>query len=319
MTRQHTDLDASAMAIMTLLCALWGVNQVTIKVANTGISPILQAGLRSAGASFLVWGWASWRGIRLWQRDGTSGVGLLVAALFAAEFALLNWGLVYTTASRGVLFLYTAPVVVAVGAHFFLPGERLRPLHILGIACAAGGIAITFSDALILPTGHQLVGDVLVLLAAVCWGATTIIVKASRLSRASPHRVLLYQLAGSAVLLLALSPAMGESGFGEVTPLVVAALGFQIVVIAFASYLTWFWLVSRFPAFKLSMFSFLAPLFGLLAGGLLLGERITAALALAMVLVGAGIYLVNRAKPSAAPAAADEDGSLAADAAGQID
>lgn len=318
MPRQQGELDGRAMAIMTLLCALWGVNQVTIKLANTGISPILQAGIRSTGASLLVWGWASWRGIRLFHRDGTFWLGMLVATLFAVEFALLNWGLVFTTASRGVLFLYTAPIVVAVGAHLFIPNERLRPLHVFGIACAIAGIALAFSDALNLPTGHQLLGDGLVLLGAVCWGAATIVVKASRLARISPHRVLLYQLVGSAVMLLALSPAAGERGVTELTPVVVSALAFQIVFIAFASYLTWFWLIAHYPAFKLSMFSFLAPLFGLLAGAVLLGERITTSLGLAVVLVGTGIYLVNRSTP--APRAGKRARRpLPGDAARQID
>jgi drug/metabolite transporter (DMT)-like permease len=296
MSDQRHELDGRAMAIMTLLCALWGVNQVTIKLANAGISPILQAGLRSAGAAFLVCGWAWWRGLPLFRRDGTFGIGMLVATLFGTEFALLNWGLVYTTASRGVLFLYTAPIVVAVGAHLFLPSERLRPLHLAGILCAIVGIAVTVSDALFLPTGRQLFGDALVLLGAVCWGASTILVKGSRLAGISPHRVLLYQLAGSAVLLTVLSPLVGEAGITSVTPVVAASLAFQIVVVAFASYLAWFWLIAHYPAFKLSMFSFLAPLFGLLAGGLMLGERITPSLALAVILVGAGIYLVNRTR-----------------------
>ena len=287
-------LDATAITLMVALCACWGVNQVAIKLADAGIEPVFQAGLRSAGAAVLVWAWSRWRGIPIFTRDGTLGLGLLIAVLFAGEFVFLFWGLVFTTASRAVLFLYMSPFVVALGAHLFIPGERLKGIHVLGLACAFVGVAIAFTDSLRLPTHRELLGDGMAFIAALLWGATTVVVKASRLNRTSPHKVLLYQLGGSAVVLLALSRALGESPTIAATPVVLGALAYQIVIVAFISYLSWFWLISRYPAFRLSTFSFLAPLFGLAAGGLLLSEPITASLLAAMALVGLGIYLVNR-------------------------
>lgn len=121
----------------------------------------------------------------------------------------------------------------------------------------------------------------------------------------SPNKTLFYQLAGSAVILISLAAAMGEPGVTAATPLVVSALLYQIVVVAFASYLTWFWLLARYPASQLAAFSFLTPLFGMAAGGLILSERITGALAIAMAFVALGIYLVNRApRPSQAATSA---------------
>jgi drug/metabolite transporter (DMT)-like permease len=90
------------------------------------------------------------------------------------------------------------------------------------------------------------------------------------------------------------SAAFGESGVTALTGPVLASLAYQIVVVAFASYLTWFWLIAYYPAGRLAAFSFLTPLFGLAAGGLLLGDRISAAMVAAMLLVCFGIYLVNR-------------------------
>lgn len=289
------------MAILLVLCAIWGFTQVTIKVANSGLSPLLQAGLRSAGSALLLWGWAAARGVPLFQRDGSLGHGALIAGLFTAEFVLLYWGLVYTTAARAVLFIYTAPFVVAIGAHLFVPGERLHRLKAAGLACAFAGIALAFGDALRLPTRRELLGDVMELGAAVCWGATTVVIKASRHRTLSPEKTLFYQLAGSAGVLLALSPLVGEPGVVDPRPAVVAALVYQIVVVAFASYLTWFWLLKHHPAGELSAFSFFTPLFGMLAGALVLDDPVTPVLALAMGLVAAGIYLVNRPPRPAEP------------------
>lgn len=296
---RRQQLDSAAITLMVLLCACWGFNQVAIKLANGGISPIFQAGLRSAGSALLVWAWSAHRGVRLFTRDGTLGLGLLIGVLFGAELVFLYWSLVFTSASRAVLFLYTSPFVVALSAHVLIPGERLRWVQAVGLLCAFAGIVLAFGDALRFPTYRELLGDGMAFVAAILWGATTVAIKASRLARISPHKNLLYQLAVSAILLPILSWVMGEPGIVATTPLVLGMLAYQIVIVAFASYLAWFWLISRYPAGRLSSFSFLTPLFGLLAGAVVLGEPVGGALLLALALVGTGIALVNR--PAAAP------------------
>jgi drug/metabolite transporter (DMT)-like permease len=286
------------MAILLVLCAVWGVTQVAIKIGNTGLSPLFHAGVRSAISAVLLWGWSAARGVPLFARDGSLGHGLLIGGLFAGEFLLIYQGLEYTTAARGVLFVYTAPFVVALGAHALVPGERLRARTVAGLAFAFAGIAVAFADALRLPSYREMVGDLMQLGGAVCWGATTVAVKARRGAPLSPNKTLFYQLAGSAVVLLVLSAMLGEPGVVAPTPLVVGALLYQAVVVAFVSYLAWFWLLTRYPAAELSAFSFLTPLFGMAAGALLLGEPVGPALAVAMTLVAAGIYLVN-SRPAA--------------------
>jgi drug/metabolite transporter (DMT)-like permease len=300
MSQRRNHLDATATILMVILCACWGVNQVAIKLGNAGISPIFHAGLRSLGSAALVWAWSAHRGVRLFSRDGSLGVGLVVGALFAGEFVFIYAGLLYTTASRAVLFIYTAPFVVAIGAHLWIPGERLRSLQVGGLIAAFCGLALAMGDALRLPTHRELLGDAMELVAAVLWGATTVTIKASRLSAVAPQKTLFYQLAVSAIALPPIALLMGEPGVFAPTPLVLAMLGYQVIVVAFMSYLAWFWLVSRYPAGRLSAFSFLTPLFGLIAGAVLLGETVTWALIAALALVGGGIYLVNRPPPQPA-------------------
>jgi drug/metabolite transporter (DMT)-like permease len=287
-------LDFTAMTLLVILCASWGLQQVTIKVANQGVSPMLQAGIRSAGAAVLVGAWMMIRRDSLRSRDGTLGWGLAAGGLFSAEFILVYWGLQFTNASRAVIFLYLSPFVVALGAQLFIPGEALRRIQVAGLGCAFCGVLAAFGESLRLPTGRMLLGDVMLVGAAVFWGATTVLIKASPLARISPAKTLLYQLVVSAVILPVGSLLVGESGIGSMTPLIVGCLLYQTVWIAFVTYLVWFWLVREYPASRLSSFTFLTPLFGVLAGGLLLHERITVMLLLSLVLVAAGIYLVNR-------------------------
>jgi drug/metabolite transporter (DMT)-like permease len=295
MSDRKTHLDLLAVATLIGLCASWGLQQVAIKVAIAGISPLFQAGLRSAGAALLVWLWASYRGTRLFERDGSLWLGVAIAFLFGAEFVFLYWGLVFTTASRGILFLYTAPFFVAIGAHVFIPGDRLNGAKAIGLLAAFLGVVVAFWDSLSLPTDRDLIGNGMMLLAAALWGATIVVIKASKLATLSPLKILIYQLAGSAVMLIPLSLITGEPGFTDPSPLVLLCFAYQTLWVAFVTYIAWFWLITRYPASALSAFTFLTPLVGMLAGGLLLHEPITGALALAMALVGIGIYLVNRA------------------------
>jgi drug/metabolite transporter (DMT)-like permease len=293
--KQHAALDRTAIVILLLCCACWGLNQIAIKIANAGISPVLQAGLRSAGAALLLTGWCRLRRIPLWNRDGTLPWGIAAGLLFALEFLLVYWGLSYTTASRGVVFLYTSPFVVALGAHALVPDDRLSRIKLLGLCAAFVGLLLAFADSLRLPSRIELVGDAMCFAGAIAWGATTVLIKASPLARCRPEKTLFYQLAVSGIVL----PVLAVNLFGEPFALVPAApvllaLGYQIVLVAFISYATWFWLVAHYPASRLSAFSFLTPVFGVAFGGLLLHEAVTPLLVLAVALICAGIWLVNR-------------------------
>jgi len=134
----------------------------------------------------------------------------------------------------------------------------------------------------------------MLLAAAVLWGATLVVIKGSRLAKINSQKVLLYQLAGSAIMLLLLSPLLGESGIVDASPLVLLCLAYQTILVAFASYLGFFWLIAHYPASSVSAFSFLTPLFGMIAGAVILKEHVSGMLVIAMLLVAIGIYLVNR-------------------------
>jgi drug/metabolite transporter (DMT)-like permease len=298
--QKHDRLDAFGSAATLVLCALWALGNVAIKVTNAGISPAFQSGLRSLGALALLFLWSSLRKNSLFGRDGTLGVGIAAGAMFAAEFALIYWALVYTDVARGLIILYTAPFFVAIGAHFFVPGERLHRRQVVGLLAAFSGIVVAFWDGLTLPSWRALIGDSMMLAAAALWGATTVLVKGSALARIDPAKTLAYQLAVSGVALTIGAMLLGERGIFDPTPLVVYSLAFQIVIVAFASYLVWFALIRIYPASTLSAFTFLTPLFALLFGALLLGERVSVALVVSLVLVAFGIWLVNRPRVPAA-------------------
>jgi drug/metabolite transporter (DMT)-like permease len=192
------------------------------------------------------------------------------------------------------VFVYLAPPLTALGVHLFVPGERLIARQWLGVALAFVGIAVAFGDGFVSARGATIAGDLCGIIAATLWAATTVLIRSTRLSTATAEKTLFYQLGMSAVILPIASIALGEEGLIAVTPLLVASLAYQSIVVAFASFLAWFWLLTRYLAARLAVFSFLTPLFGVLFGVLLLGEPITPAFVVAALLVGGGIALVNR-------------------------
>jgi drug/metabolite transporter (DMT)-like permease len=285
-------VDALALGLMVTLCGLWGFNQVAVKAAAPAISTGLQGALRSAiGLACLVL-WALARRTPFASRD-TIASGLVAGALFAGEFAFLYVGLSHTTASRMVVFLYLAPVVTALGLALFVPGERLAPLQWAGVALAFAGVAFAFRGGWAAGASSTWLGDLFGLVAAVLWGATTVFIRASALARASATKTLFYQLLVATLTLPLVSLAVGEPGVMHWSPTAVASLVYQGVIVTFASYLAWFWLLTRYLAGRLAVFSFLTPLFGVAFGVVLLGDPLTPSLLLAAAMVAGGILLVN--------------------------
>lgn len=289
-------IDSRAFGLMVILCMIWAIQQIAIKAAAPDVAPIMQIGLRSGIGALLVWALMLWRKEPLALHDGSWRPGLLVGILFALEFLFLGEGLRYTNASHMAVFLYTAPFFAAIGLHLRLPEERLRIGQWLGIAVAFGGIVIAFFGPAEHPATPQspniLLGDFFGLLAGALWGATTVVIRCSRLSNASPTKTLLYQLVGACILLLAVAVITGQTQFRP-TALAISSVTFQSLIVAFASFLAWFWLLRNYLASRLGVFSFMTPLFGIIFGVWLLDEPLDPSFMVGALLVVTGIVLVS--------------------------
>jgi drug/metabolite transporter (DMT)-like permease len=277
MPADRKPLDATAFGLITLLCVVWGFQQVTIKVAAPDVSLVMQAAIRSIIATLLLIAWAQLRGIALFGRDGTLVPGVVAGAMFAGEF----------------VFIYLTPCLTALLLPAFVPSERLQPRQWAGVLLAFGGIVAAFAEGFSSGGGGTLRGDLCGVAAAVLWAATIVVIRATKLAYAPATKTLFYQLGVSALVLPLVSVAMGEPGIVRVTPLAVAILAFQGVIVAFATYLAWFWLLTKYLAARLSAFTFMSPLFGVAFGAALLAEPVSPTFIAAALAVAGGIVLVN--------------------------
>ena len=294
MTARKTHLDAVAISLLLGCCIFWGLQQVLIKATLAEIPPMFQASLRLWGATALLWLWCIWRKVPLFARDASLKAGLLAGSLFAAEFAFIYIGLQATSASRLTVFLYTAPFWVAVLVPLWVKSEKLHGLQWLGLVFAFAGVVFALREGFAGNGIATLHGDMLGLAAGMLWGLTTVVIRASGLSKISAEKLLFYQLAVSAACFPLLSLALGEAWVWRFSPFAITSLFLQTAVGAFASYLAWMWMLGRYPATKISVFVFLTPLFALLFGALWLKESVTPGLMAALAAVAVGIVLVNR-------------------------
>ena len=293
MSVDRKPVDALAFGMMVLLCMLWGFQPITMKLAAPHISLVMQAGIRSILATLLLLVWARARGIPLFSRDGTLGSGLLAGLMFGWEFFFIYAGLQHTGAARMTVFVNTAPCLTALGLAVFIPGERLGLRQWVGILMAFAGVALAFAEGFAAPGMASLLGDAFGLVGALLWAATTVLIRTTKLGAVSAEKTLFYQLAVSALLLPVVSVAMGESGITSITAGVVVIVIYQAAIVAFASYLAWFWLLTKYLAARLKAFVFLSPMFGVISAYLVLGEPLSAAFLGAAAMVVAGIVLVN--------------------------
>jgi drug/metabolite transporter (DMT)-like permease len=286
-------LSAGAVAMMLLLCVSWGFNQIAVKLVLPEVPPMLQAMIRSAGALPVLLLIAWLRGVKLFRRDGTLVPGLFAGLMFGLEFVLIYRGLLWTTALRAVVFLYTAPFFVALGSYQFL-GERLRASQWGGLGLSFAGVALAIGVPQADVDAKVLLGDLLIVGGGALWAATTLLVKATSLLKVEPEKALGYQVAVSIPILAGAAWVSGETLTHIPGPLALSLLAYQAFWVVGLTFLLWFALVKTYSASKLSAFTFITPLFGVMASYFIMHDKLSLAFGAAALLVIAGLYLVNK-------------------------
>ena len=290
----RAQLQWQPIAIMLVIAMVWGSNMAFVKLATRDITPLFMAGIRSMVAAACLCIWMKAKGLALFPSGKIIIHGVVAGLLFGTEFGLIFVGLKYTLASRGYVILYVAPFVAALGAHFFLANDRFNRWKGFGLMLAFGGLVVLFMKKLGTFSFQALPGDILFIIAGAAWGATTVYIKKYLASRADPLQVLFFQLLFSAPFLFILSLILEDSMVTGFSLLTAFSLFYQCIIVAFLSYLAWFVLVSRYPVSLLHAFSFFTPVFGVIFSGIIiLGETIGTNLILALIMVSAGMVLVN--------------------------
>lgn len=291
-------IDLRAFLICVVLSMIWGLQQTAIKACALEIAPILQVSIRSGAAALLLW-----LANRFWLREPWRAQvrlrdAFLVGLGFAGEFFFVAEGLRYTNASHISVLLYTAPFFAAMGLAVKLPEERLSLIQWAGLGTAFLGIAAAFLVPVLqeggaLPEGDMwMLGDFFGLMAGVSWGATTIFLRTTTMNDAPATQMLFWQLFMGFMILFPVAFLTGQTAV-TLTPMVWLSMGFQILIVAFMSYLAWSYLLKQYLAARLGVLVFMTPLFGVLFSVVLLGESIGLPFVCGSLLVLAGLLMMQ--------------------------
>lgn len=289
---QKDHIDTKGFVAVLLLTILWGLNYSAIKFSNTGLSPIFTTFIRSVIASLLGIIYCIYIGEPIFQRGILLFHGFVTGMLFGLEFVFFYLALLYTDAARSAILIYLSPFMVAIGAHLFLK-ERLNFVKIAGLCLAFIGVYLVFKGKPAQYARHMLIGDVFAIIASILWAATSIYIKKYLARSVHPINTFLYQLIFSVPILFICALIIEEKWIIDLNAGVITSVFYQSVIIAFATYLVWFKLIHDYPVARLSVFTFLTPVFGVLFGIVLLKEQMTTGLIAGLILVCIGIYLTN--------------------------
>ena len=287
-------LGAVDLALIGLV-TIWGVNFVVVKAAVAQFLPLGFTALRFVFAATMLTAAAALAGLSFRVSRADLGrlalLGLVGNILYQPMFVI---GLAHTTAGNSSIILASAPVIVAVESHF-LRVERLSARAWAGVwlSCLGLGLVIVGGSKTLSLAPETLLGDVLTLGAAVCWGTYTVMARPV-VARLNPLVVTAYAvLIGAAALLLIATPAFAAQDWGVVTlggwagllysGLLAIGLGYAICVKG----------VQRLGGSRTAVYSNLTPIIATLTGVIFLGEHITALQIVGAACVLGGIVLTR--------------------------
>lgn len=288
-------LSARSIALAILVSILWGGNLVSIRIGVDSVPPLWSAFWRMAVGVVIVAAWALHRGVRIRPAKGEGWPLFGLGVLFTAQIGLLNSGTAMTSPAFGVVILNCYAVFANITGHFFPGMERpINGARALGLALALAGMAVlTFGQGVSKLAPNPVIGNVLLILSAMLLGVRQVYTR-WLVQHIEPTRTVVWQMAWSVPLFLAIAAVSQPPVYGRVTRQAVAAISYQGVVIAGICFIIWAELLKRHAAGTLSMFAFLVPITGIVLSSLFFGEPLRLTLLAGGILVLAGVYTVTR-------------------------
>ncbi|MGI8550783.1 MAG: DMT family transporter [Dehalococcoidia bacterium] len=290
-----------------LVVGIWGINFVFMKAAFAQFDVLAFTFLRYTGMLVLGWSTLLWLYLRR-RRPGARSVAIdradrpriVLAGVLGFSFYMLlsAVGLGHTTAFANALLLAIAPLFMALFL-WLLRLEAVGTWRWFGMLVSLAGAVIFLLAKR--GGGAAELGDLLSLLAAVCYAAYVVVNKPLAMRYSAPVLTTYTMTAGSVPVLLLTLPALLSQHWGRVTPVGWIVLAWATVFPVFFAWSVWSWVNTRLGVGRSSLFMFLVPVISGITGRLLLDEGFGLQGFLGAALVLGGLAVARRA--AAAPAA----------------
>lgn len=286
--------------LLAIFCTLlWGTAFPFIKLGYAAFAvesvgdKLLFAGLRFglAGLMVLVVACVTQRRFALPDSRGVLPVLLLGLCQTFAQYLFTYIGIGLTSGTNTSIITACASFLTVLAAPLFFRGDRLTWRKLLGCALGFGGVLLVNQGGGI--SSETLLGDVLIFGSTVCAAGGNFIAKRVSGGR-SPVTVTAWQLMFGGALLTAVGLALG--GRLDLLNLRGTVILLWLAFVSAAAFTVWTALLKYHPAGKIAVFNLLVPVFGTALSGVLLGEHVfRAETAISLLLIAAGIVLVNLA------------------------
>ena len=276
-----------------MVCVIWGSGFAAMKVGLAHVPSFMFVGLRFILTALVLTAFMRVRGIPFRVAAKHAGTMTVIVLLFFTQQGLIFWGLNYTLASRTAVILNTQPIWTAVLAHFFVAGDRLTFLKMVGLCLAFAGVLALFQGQVIAGDESAMVGDLMMLGAALAWAVQNVVTKGIT-RHVEPMTIVFWQALCSAMMFFTVSACMERGlpmSFGH--PTFILCLAYIVLVATAYSFVKWVDLIRHNDPSTVASFCFVTPVAGVFFGLILLGEPVTWDIVLATGAVAAGIVCAN--------------------------
>jgi drug/metabolite transporter (DMT)-like permease len=280
---------------MLLVVVIWGANFSIVKSALTEIPPLAFATLRFATASVILLVFMLWHeGKRalpdrrtLWK---LTWVGIIGNTIYQALF---TYSLTLTTAANGSLIIATTPALVALAAAL-LRIERIRQVMAIGITLAIGGVALVVAERGLALGGRGLLGDLLMLGAAICWTIYTLGVRTLGQGLSSLAITTWTMITGVPGMVLVSLPDWSTVAWSEVSLQAWLGLAYATILALVLAYVLWNNSVRIAGSARTAIYGCAIPLVATMIAWPLIGEQPTWVQGIGGLLIISGVLLTRR-------------------------
>lgn len=284
-----------AWVMLLVLSVFWGGSFFFIGVAVAELPPFTIVGLRVLGAAAILWAIALFTGAAVPKgRQVWASLGIMAMFNSALPFCLIAWGQTHIASGLASVFIAATPLFAVVAAHFTTTDERMTVGKGAGVLIGFAGIVVLFDPRLLSEIGSDLVAQLAVLSAALCYALSGIYGKRFARDGLSPMSVAIGQMTGATLLLVPLALAVDRPWTLPLPGLETAGAVFGLIVFSTAlAYLLFFRILSTAGATNLLLVNFLVPVTAILLGVLVLAEALTGLQVAGMLLVGLGLLVMD--------------------------
>jgi drug/metabolite transporter (DMT)-like permease len=294
---------ARGLLALAAAVAAWGIGWPVNRAILDHLPPLSTVAIRSAVATVALFAIARWqRRLTVPDRQDVP-VLLSISLLHMTGYAILvSVGLLFVPVGRSIVLAYTMPLWITPGAAVFL-GERLTARRALGVALGIGGLAVMFN-----PLGFDwhnrqgLIGNAVLLLAALLWAASILHIRAHRW-RAAPFDLIAWEMALATLVLSILALVIDGRPRIEWPPNLIWLMLYSALPGTALAFWAGAVASQNLPAVTTSLGLLAAPVIGIAASAVMLGEAPTLTLGIAVAMIIGGIALGTiSAAPSGARA-----------------